>query len=384
MDQLEGSTLDLIHRRRIRSSAPGYVVIMMVVGMSAGLFLVRVDIVSTSPGMIRPRDEPVSIISPFSGMVDSTILRDHLVVSPGDTLIWICRDIPETRLRECRERIRENLDPMDDIAAILRGKLPSLTTRYVQSHRNHHAEIKHTQLQKERLEREFLAAEKLYRQEVIPRLEFEQARSDYMIACATLTGQREDYRSTLENELYQLRTENRNLRGEMAEITSTLHRFFVVSPAAGILRQCPGITRGFVLQAGSALGSVSPAGQLVAECYVETRYISNISSGTRVMLRFDVPGYRMGSRMETMITQIDPDVVVMGGSPVYRIRCDLEDHTLRYGTEQAGQLLLGMTFSASMVLDRQSLASLLVEKVERWANPTLSDRKYQPGNEKGS
>jgi multidrug resistance efflux pump len=372
MDPLEGTTLDLIYRRRVRTFYPGYTMILMVLGMIVALPLVKVDVVSSSGGMIRPHAEPAVMVAPISGMVDSTVLREHLKVITGDTVVWIRRDLPETRIREYQELIGQNRGSIGDITSILQGRSPVVTSRYIQSYRNHLAARTHMQIQNDFLHGEFMAAEQLFGQEVIPASEYEQARSDYLLSCARMEDHRESYKSLLEDERYRLQLENRSYRGEIATIKASLQDFFVVAPATGILRQCPGITGGSIIQQGNKLGTISPEGRLVAECYVETRDIPVIKKGMPVRIRFDGKSHQSGSRLETEVSQIDPDAVVMNGKPVYRIRCFLEDPYLISGSGKREPVILGMTFSASMLLYRATLASLLLEKLNRWANPALA------------
>ena len=383
MDPLEGTTLDLIYRRRVRSCYPGYTMILMAVGMIVALPLVKVDVVSTSGGMIRPLEEPVGMVAPISGLVDSTILKEHLEVVTGDTLVWICRDLPEVRICEHREMIMQNIGAVNDITSILRGTQPGETSKYIQSFRKHLAARHHLQLQKDFLHKTFKAAEQLFDQEVIPSGEYEQARSEYLLACARIEDHRESYRSLLEDELLRLQMENRSHRGGIAKIKASLQNFYVVAPTPGILMQCPGITDGSVLQQGTMLGIISPAGPLVAECYVETRDISGIRTGMPVRIHFDRKGHQPGSRLEISVSQIDADAVVVNGRPVYRIRCNLEDPFLVSGGGDPEPVLLGMTFSASMLLYRATLASILLEKLNRWANPALAVHSRRQIQENG-
>jgi len=354
---------------------------IMVTAIATGLPLVKVDLVSNAPGMIRPMMEPAEIMTTITGLVDSTLLKDHLTVEPGDTLVWLCRAIPENRMKTYREQIRENQGPLDDIRAILAGKPPSATRRVVQSHRNHLALGESLMLDEGLLRKEHEVSLALYEQEVIPRLEYEQVRSGYMVARARVASHRENYRSTLEEELFRLEEENRRLKEHMEQVGATLKDYYVISPASGLLQQCPGIGVGSAVHPGTRLGVVSSSDQLVAECYVVPGEISRICPGTLVKLRFQVHGRPISPALETRVSTVDPDVVVMEGTPVYRVRCNLEHTTLEGGGSES--IRPGMTFSASMVLDRVSLAFLLLERVNRRVNPALAGQIPIHGDETG-
>ncbi|MCP4312625.1 MAG: HlyD family efflux transporter periplasmic adaptor subunit [Bacteroidetes bacterium] len=363
MDPLEGSTLDLIYRRRVSTFYPGYTIILIIVGIVVALPLVKVDVLSTCGGMIRPAQEPVELFPSITGIVDSTLLADHLPVSKGDTLVWIRKNILETRIGELVERTDRNSLFIRDIEAILRGGRPWETSRYIQSFRNYSTSGERFRLRKTFLHDEYYAAGRLHNEQVIPLREFEQARSEYMVACAQLDDHLENYRSRLEDDLHRLSLENRQYRGEVAEIRASLQNYTILAPSTGILNQCRGIKGGSVIQPGISLGSISPEGAVAADCFVETRDIREIRIGMTVRIRLD--GKRLGpdDRLETKVSRIDPDAMLMNGRPVYRVRCLIESPQ---------ELIPGMTFSASMLLYRASLASLITEKLNRHFNPAVS------------
>lgn len=363
MDPLEGTTLDLIHRRRVNTFYPGYAIILIVLGIIVALPLVKVDVVSTSGGMIRPSLEAVELFTSITGIVDSSMLADHFEVKAGDTLVWMRKDLPETRISELRDRLGRNLDHMQDIDAILFGQSPGTSTRYIQSFRMHTASTLSMQLRIDYLEDEYNAAQLLYKQQVIPLMEFEKARSEYLLACARLEDHRESYKSRLEDDLNRFTIENRHIEGELAEIRTSLQNYKIMAPASGMLSQCKTLKPGSVIQPGMKLGSISPHGELVADCYVETTDIREIQKGMMVRIRLNGKSPRACDRLESTVSQIDPDVMLLNGRAVYRVRCLIDNQN---------KLVPGMTFSASMLLYRTSVASLLTAKLNKHFNPGLA------------
>ena len=96
--------------------------------------------------------------------------------------------------------------------------------------------------------------------------------------------------------------------------------------------------------------------------------ISEIRKGMPVRIHLNGKNPHSRERLETRVSQIDPDVILMNGRAVYRVRCLI-------GMRQ--ELVPGMTFSASMLLYRTSLASLLTEKLNKYFNPSLAREKPQ-------
>ena len=375
MNPLEDSTLDLIYRRRVRSYYPGYVIILLIMGIAVVLPLVNVDVVTTTRGMIRPLEAPTEVSSTMTGILDSTILRNNMQVLAGDTLAWIRRDLPRAQI-ESHERVVEiNQASIRDILHILKGKAPKETTRYRQSYRNHQSTLSHLQLQEKFLHGEFKTAEKLYHEEVISLYEFEKARSNYQIICAEITDIREHYKNLLEEELYLLRRETSQYLDDIDLIKSSSQDYFILAPMTGTIHNCPGISSGSVIHTGTPLGIISPTGSLVAECYLEPGTIAAIKIGTPVKLRFDDPGFRSQSCLETEIDHIDKDVTLVNGRPAYRIRCSLNNSLIPYSDGTTDPVQKGMTFTANIILFRRSLAALILENANRWANPQKSVRK---------
>jgi multidrug resistance efflux pump len=368
MDPLEGTTLELIYRRRVSTFYPGYAIILIVLGIFVALPLVKVDVVSTSGGMIRPGQEPLELFSSITGIVDSTLLQDHLEVKTGDTLIWLRRNLPDTRMRELHLLINRNSLYIRDIETILREGNPVKTTRYRQSYRNFTASCRQLILQKSFLKDEYSSAGILFEEKVIPLRDYENSRSQYLVACAQLEDQQESYKNLLEDDLYRLWMETRRYEGELEEVRTSLQNYHILAPSTGTLCQCRGILAGSVIQPGSSLGNISPHGSLAADCYVETRDIKEIRTGMAVKIQMHGKSQRSVDRLETRVSQVDPDVMLMDGRPVYRVRCNLES---------SEGLIAGMTFNASMKLYRTSIFSLLTEKLSRKFNPTMVQKPTQ-------
>ncbi|RPI46457.1 MAG: hypothetical protein EHM46_00555 [Bacteroidetes bacterium] len=362
MDELEDSTLDLIYRRGVRPLSPVYVVILVTTASLAALPVVRVNRVVNARGIIRPVVEPAEVCSPVAGVIDSTILVNNLCVNPGDTVAWIRQDIPEARLKEFDHLIEINNRCTEDIRRILNGNKPLNTGRYIQSFKHHETALSCLKLQKDYLEEELHVSEMLYREKVIPNREYMHHLSDFLLICARIDDMQEQYRTQLEEELSRIERENREYGGEMVLITASMANYFVIAATGGSVQNCTGLSRGSVVTAGQCLGIVSPYGNLAAVCYLETGYISLVGPGTPVRLTFDGPRTRDIRTVDTGIWQVDNDVLMSEGNPVLRVKCHLEDPSLKKG----------MTFTASFLLGRESLASMILERLDLSFNPTRS------------
>lgn len=362
METLEGSTLELIHRRRVTAFYPGYAIFLIVVGIIVALPLVKVDVVCTSGGMIRPCQEPAELFSVLPGIVDSAVLYDHHEVSMGDTLVWLQSSLPEIRMKELEEQIERNTLFIQDIRSIIQGKNALNTSRFKQSFRMFSSSGSQLILQKNYLQEEFETASLLYNEKVIPERNFEQTRSKYLVACAQLEDHQERYLKQLEDEKDLLGKEILRDGGELNELRNSLNNYFILAPSSGTLCQCKSIMSGSVIQAGVKLGTITNSETLVADCYAETHDIKEIRTGSMVRIRMDGKSLGVMDYLETRVNKVDPDVMLINGRPVYRVRCLLAD---------SEGLVPGMTFTASILLYRASLSSLLLDKFNRQLNPSM-------------
>jgi len=372
MEELEDSTLSLIYRRQVRSSLPAYVIIFLVLGAFSSLPLVKVDVVTSIKGMVRPVQEPSEILSNVSGMVERSVLMDNKKFAAGDTLVWIKTDLLKARKNAHHNRIRIQEASVKDICLILENQMPLHTSHYVQSHRNHQANIARLDIQKEFLQDEHKTSKTLFNQQVISRHEYEKALNQWREVCARETDLCEAYKSSLEEGLLRINLEITQLSDEITQINANLNEYYLIAPVAGTLYNSRSLSAGSVVHPGMSLAKISPTGLLVAECFIDPGHISSVKEGTRVKLRFDDSGFRSHHPLETRVDLLDKEVSLFNGKPAYRIRCTLDNSPIYYANGSIETVKNGMTFTASFILFRCSVAALILEKANLWVNPTES------------
>jgi HlyD family secretion protein len=380
MEQLEDSTLNLIYRRQVRSNLPAYVIIVLIIGAFSSLPLVKVDVVTSVKGMVRPLQEPAEIFSPISGIVDRSVLMENRRFTARDTLVWIKADLLKARIDANQARIEIHRESVADIGLILDNQIPLHTSHYIQSYRNHQAARARLEIQKEFLLGEHKTAETLFGQQVISRHEYEKALSQYRDICARETDLCEAYKSNLEGDLLRINLEIGRISDEVIITLTTLDEYCLVAPVTGTIYNSRSLSAGSVVHPGMSLAMISPSGSLVAECYIDPRQIPLVKEGTRVKLRFDDSGFRSHHPQETEVDLLDQEVTLINGTPAYRIRCTLDDAQIHYTNGTSEAVRIGMTFTASFILFRCSVATLILEKANLWVNPTVSTQNHETGS----
>lgn len=368
----EGSTLELIRRRQIRVPAASIFAGFLILAGVTALPLVKIDLLTTAGGMIRTGTPPVRIVAPVSGMVSQNLMKDRMFVSAGDTLVTFLDRLARTCQENEGTRYSRNLRFVSDIERILNGEAPEASSVYRQSHSNHLSELHELEIQRSYLQDEYEAAKTLYMQEVIPRSEFERHRTSYQGVLARIRRAKEQYRWRLEEEMSTLQIQNLSILRELEKANAALENLCITAPVDGVLQGCSGMATRSVVSAGSVLGMVVPSGHLVAECLVDPQEIGLVTMGMEVVVRMNSRFLGSGKGFRTRITGIDADAVVIGGRPVYRVSCLLDRRMMAEAGELYGPLLPGMTFTASLLLGRASLASLATGRLTRWLDPRMA------------
>ena len=339
------------------------------------LAVIKIEVVTSSRGMIRSPIEPVKISSPSTGIIDSTILQNNRRVIAGDTLVWMKMDLLNAELDKYRRLILTNMLFLEDIHSIEDQLPPHYTSRYIQSYANHDANRMQLQIELNFLKSEYEIAEDLIFERVIPEYEFEKAKSEYQISLAQYSLMNERYLKELAEAASQYLVENARYEAEIAMINASRQLYFLVAPVSGTIQNSPGLSDGSVIHVNHHLGEISPSGEIVAECYVEPREIPLIYTGMQSHLRIDGFNYRQWGNLESEVADITDDVMVINGKAFYRVTCSVPRNYLTHPGGRKGKLRKGMTFTASFVLHRRSIASLLLDRMDYWLDPVEAPRK---------
>ena len=161
-----------------------------------------------------------------------------------------------------------------------------------------------------------------------------------------------------------LREEGESVRG--AELVLS-------APCAGTVLRLAVNAAGAVAQDGDVLAELACEGErLEAEVSVAPAGAGRIQTGQLVRLLYDAFPYQRYGIKHGTVRWVSPASVRVREQPVFRVRVDLEDHSMRVkGKSRA--LLVGMGGRADIVVGRRSLASYAFEPI-RMLQEKLADR----------
>ncbi|WP_298358374.1 HlyD family secretion protein [Runella sp.] len=353
-------------------------VLLAVVGAAVAAFFVKIDVSFAAAGAVRSVAEKTEIRSLVSGRVVHSRAKENQAVRVGDTLLTIAPDVLEEKLRLSRfqQTEREQLvadltfltNPNQDISEVL-GNRSFRTSLYAQQYNQLQAQLQENEIRRKKVEKELNAYKYLHKEKVLATrdLDAKQAEYDQLNEEFRLLIKRQI--SQWEADLNSHRLSLTQLRAEEAQLRKERELYTVKASVAGTVQQWAGKYEGSFVQAGEALGVLSPDSSLLVECYIKPSDMGLLKLKQQALFQMDALNYREWGLAKGVVVDIAKDITVMNEQPVFKVKCRLETPSLRLKNGYEARLQKGMSLQARFVVIKRTLAQLVFDKVEDWLNP---------------
>lgn len=340
----------------------------------AALPIVRVPISAQSTGMLRPSAEKTEIHPLVAGTITYLRVRENQTVKKGDTLLVLQSGAMQAQLMLNTRQQAEKAAFTQDLDALVRGATPAgglRTQLYGQQAAQLHYQQQQLRSQLDKSSRELATAQRLYESKVIARIELEDKAFAHRKLLDQARVLAETQRSQWQADLHTYRASLAELREQQQQLRQESRLYVLTAPVAGTVQQLAGKYAGSYVQAGELLGTISPDGDLLAECYVAPKDIGFMRAGMPVRVQVDAFDYNQWGMLEGSVTDVARDYVLLGDKqPVFKVRCRLNRAYLQLKSGYRGQLRKSMTVRARFQLAERSLWQLLFDKADDWLNPT--------------
>ena len=345
-------------------------VIAFAVVIFVSLPIVSVDVSSQSPGIIRAKTDNTDVVPIVSGRVVRTKIINNRTVRSGDTLLVIDNSANSTHAVEQQHILQEVGQRIHDLNFLCQGEADGLQTSL---YRQEWAEYK----QKERglyevsreKERDFERAQQGYRDGLVAKKDYDQARDAMQASHRNITALRQQMVSAWQKDLQQLQEQQRNLMGELRRTGQQQHDYVIVAPTDGTLVCERALSVGSFVVAGQQVASVSPDDSLIVECYVSPSDIGFIRTGQDVALQYTSFDYNQWGLGHAIVSEISRNVTVQENQPFFIVRCKMKEQSLRLNNGYEATIKKGMTLTGRFLITRRTLWQLLWDKVDDWLNP---------------
>ena len=175
--------------------------------------------------------------------------------------------------------------------------------------------------------------------------------------------------STWQQDLIRYRSELSQYRQQLQEVNTDATYYEIKAPITGIIQGINTRYSGGLLQANEVLCSISPEGNLIGECYVQTKDIGLLKPGQSARYQIEAFDYNYFGSLTGKIISIDDDFTVVNNIPVIKVRCSFDSAQLHLKNGFTGQLKKGLGFQARFIVAKRSLWQLLFDNFNDWLNP---------------
>ncbi|HEX5436754.1 MAG TPA: HlyD family efflux transporter periplasmic adaptor subunit [Gemmatimonadaceae bacterium] len=364
-------------RHQVRPGAIYVAVVLAALAALAALPLVHVRVSVQSEGLIRPATEKHDIRSRVSGVVERVLVHENQLVVRGAPLVVVRSVSLAERGRLLHDQAEEKRRFISDLQRLVRdsGTVSTTPTRALHTPKYRREYLQYVGALRDARIRIAQATRALDRARTLGDRGFATQSSvqdrAYELAQATsaraltVARQMSEWQSALTSE----RSALEELESQMQQLHEERSHYTVRAAVGGSVEQLASLSPGSYVEAGEQIGVISPNSALVAEIYVTPRDIGLLRPGIPVRLLIDAFNATEWGALHGQITAISSDFILVGQSPMFKVRCDLERPYLTLPSGVRGRLKKGMTLRARFLLARRSLLQLLHDDVDDWLNP---------------
>jgi membrane fusion protein, peptide pheromone/bacteriocin exporter len=361
-----------------RSRIIYWIITGMILAGIAILPFIYVDVSVQARGYFQSDIEKQVVYTPIQGKIIYTSIRNGEKINKGDTLLVIDTETIRAKHASLVQRIAENDSSMKDLEKLTRIYsldtknlyISLITQRYNAEFANLRIQqsIQFQKYQKKKSEHE--RNELLYHQQIIPKMEYENSLFLLNSEKENLNQILFSQKSIWQNDLTLRRNESVTLLADLKQCAEELTNRIVLAPTSGEVIQSSDIQTGSIVSAGQKIAEISPAGELIATCFVNPSDIGLIHEKQKVRIQVDAFNFNEWGMLEGDIIDISDDMIIENGSVAYfRIKCKPEKTFLSLKNGYKADIKKGMSLSTRIVVIRRSLFHLLFDKADKWFNP---------------
>lgn len=364
-------------------------IVLSLIGLMSALPFIRVDVGIRSQGMIRPVTEVQKIISPLSAKIISVTAGENSYVQKGDIIATLDDTDIKERLQLNQNRQEQLRAYMSDIT-FLKEKASELTEtglnlnteRYRRAGLEFRQQMLNQKQSVDQLRREFEREKTLYNRGATSLLNLEEKEYFFQVEENKFKLLLEQQQNAWSLDIATFQDEIQQLLSEHSQLSHELKRYKILSPVSGTLQNSNGISENSFIYTNQVLAEISPDTALIAEVYVPPNDIGLLQENMSVRLQIDAYDHNQWGTVSGKIESISTDMLLSENTPVFNVRCLIDQTFLELPNGFRGDIKKGMTFQARFIINRRSLFQLLYDNMDDWLNPAWSDTqdKTAPSN----
>jgi HlyD family secretion protein len=376
------STAEVHQFKHSNKSKSIYLIILLIlIGAFAALPFLKVDVVATARGIIKPNKERVDISLINSGQVLLSNLANNKKVAKGDTLLILNDKGIDQKLNLSAFQTRETLSYINDLSLLLNQKTVRLSELsspgYQKDYLQYDQKLRELQIRVQKIKRDFERYKLLYEKGVIARAEYDNYKFEFDLALSEIVQHRKQQQNSWQADLSQYNNTLKELLSSKEQLVESKNRFVITAPVSGTLFSINQLEAGSFITAGTVLAQISPDTDLLVECYISPAEIGLIREQNPANFQIDAYNYNQWGLASGRVIEIGKDVEFLEDKSIFKVRCSLDQKFLVLKNGFKGNLKKGMTLNANFKLSRRTLFELLYDKMDDWLNPTNHSIAHQ-------
>jgi HlyD family secretion protein len=376
------STAEVHQFKHSNKSKSIYLIILLIlIGAFAALPFLKVDVVATARGIIKPNKERVDISLINSGQVLLSNLANNKKVAKGDTLLILNDKGIDQKLNLSAFQTRETLSYINDLSLLLNQKTVRLSELsspgYQKDYLQYNQKLSELQIRLQKIKRDFERYKLLYEKGVIARAEYDNYKFEFDLALSEIVQHRKQQQNSWQADLSQYNNTLKELLSSKEQLVESKNRFVITAPVSGTLFSINQLEAGSFITAGTVLAQISPDTDLLVECYISPAEIGLIREQNPANFQIDAYNYNQWGLASGRVIEIGKDVEFLEDKSIFKVRCSLDQKFLVLKNGFKGNLKKGMTLNANFKLSRRTLFELLYDKMDDWLNPTNHSIAHQ-------
>ncbi len=349
------------------------ILIISVLCLCASLPFIFMDIYSSAQGILKSHKERNQITSLHSGKIKTIFIEENKYVQQGDTLLTIDNAAGLAKLKLLNDQLEEVEKFICDLNYLSNTKSLSLDSLhsflYQKQYLLYIQKLRELQTRRFKTKKDFIRQQKLYKKEVIAKLEFENSKYNFEISLNELDHFKKQQLNQWQSKLTEQKNKSKELKSSIFQLNDEQKNYIITASIKGTIQNLKGLEAGNFIIAGTSIADISPDTDLIAECYINPSDIGMLKKNNEVKFQINAFNYNQWGMATGKIISISKDITIVNNMPLFRVICSLDQKQLKLKNGFEGELKKGMTLNARFFIINRSAYDLLYDKADDWFTP---------------
>ena len=350
------------------------ILILTVLGIGISLPYLIMDIYSSAQGILKSEKERNQISSLYSGKIKSIFIKENKYVQKGDTLLIIDNTVGKEKLLLASDKLVEIKSFIHDLKHLSNSKIHQLDSLesflYQKEYLQYAQKLRELKTRYSKSKRDFERQQKLYKKEVIAKVEYENSKYNLELSINKLNQFKEQESNRWQSELTQQNNRSKELQSKISQFRTEEKNYIITASVSGTIQNEKGLEAGNFITSGISIAEISPSTDLIAECYIKPSDSGLLKKNCEVKFQIHAFNYNQWGMATGKIISVNKDISIINNIPLFKVICSLDQKQLKLKNGFVGKLKKGMTVNARFFIIKRSALDLLYDKVDDWFNPS--------------